>query len=160
MPFAPLPGLRDIHLPDPVSWWPPAPGWWLLTVVAVTALCLSAVAWRRYLRSPRRAAFKELERIETDPGFADSTSMAQALSGLLRRCALARFPRHEVAGLTGTTWLAFLDRTGGTTEFTAGSGRALLSAPYQTRSSIDAESLFTLVEEWIRRALSRAGKSE
>ncbi len=22
--------LRDIHLPEAISWWPPAPGWWFL----------------------------------------------------------------------------------------------------------------------------------
>ena len=27
--------LRDIHLPDAVSWWPPAIGWWLLAIIIV-----------------------------------------------------------------------------------------------------------------------------
>jgi hypothetical protein len=35
--------LRDIHGPDPVSWWPPAPGWWLLALG--TILCLWLL-WR------------------------------------------------------------------------------------------------------------------
>lgn len=161
MAFDVLPGLRDIHLPDPVSWWPPAPGWWLLGIAVTAALSMLAVAWQRYLRSPRRAAFKTLERLKTDlQGTADSTSIAQALSGLLRRCALARFPRPEVAGLTGTAWLAFLDRTGGTNGFTKGAGRALQSAPYQIQPSIDEARLFILVEDWIRHAFSRAATSK
>ena len=32
MPNAPDPlqDLRDVHMPDPISWWPPAFGWWMI----------------------------------------------------------------------------------------------------------------------------------
>ena len=29
----PLAQLRDIHLPEPILWWPLAPGWWVLIVL-------------------------------------------------------------------------------------------------------------------------------
>ena len=29
--------LRDLHLPDAIGWWPPAPGWWVLFVLALAA---------------------------------------------------------------------------------------------------------------------------
>ncbi|MBV1912177.1 MAG: DUF4381 domain-containing protein, partial [Cycloclasticus sp.] len=29
--------LRDIHLPDAITWWPPAIGWWLLLAVIIVA---------------------------------------------------------------------------------------------------------------------------
>jgi hypothetical protein len=32
MPTTQLP-LKDIHLPDAISWWPPAIGWWLIIIL-------------------------------------------------------------------------------------------------------------------------------
>ena len=56
--------LRDIHLPDAVHMWPPAPGWWFafgLMVLAVTVIFLRVRANRRSLR---RAALRELDSVE------------------------------------------------------------------------------------------------
>jgi len=30
--------LRDIHLPQAVHWWPPAPGWWILALVSLALI--------------------------------------------------------------------------------------------------------------------------
>ena len=46
----PLAQLRDIHLPDTGGFWPPAPGWWLLALLSLTALALAVLWWRRHLR--------------------------------------------------------------------------------------------------------------
>ena len=51
----PLAQLRDIHLPDTVSDWPPGPGWWVLALVLLlfgAALVIWAV--RRYRKNHRR----------------------------------------------------------------------------------------------------------
>jgi hypothetical protein len=42
--------LRDIQVPEPISWWPPAPGWWLLALVSIIALGYTVFALRRYRR--------------------------------------------------------------------------------------------------------------
>ena len=47
----PLAGLRDIALPAAVSWWPLAPGWWLLLgLVLLFALALPLWLWWRHRR--------------------------------------------------------------------------------------------------------------
>ena len=36
--------LRDIQLPEPISWWPLAPGWWVLIIsVSYTHLTLPTI---------------------------------------------------------------------------------------------------------------------
>ncbi|HET9483332.1 MAG TPA: DUF4381 domain-containing protein, partial [Xanthomonadales bacterium] len=51
------PQLRDIHLPAEPSWWPPAPGWWLLAILVIAALVfLVRFAWRKRRELRRRAA--------------------------------------------------------------------------------------------------------
>ena len=49
--------LRDIHLPQAVHWWPPAPGWWLVALVS-----LALITWLyRYLRARYRRQYFRAE---------------------------------------------------------------------------------------------------
>ncbi len=149
--------LRDIHLPDPVSWWPPAPGWWLLLAVALVLVLSVAVVGsrRRQKRRLYREAVNELDRIhgETWEKSRDSTSLVRELSELLRRVALSVYPRDRVAGLIGEDWLRFLDRalhdTRWANGFTKGAGRILVSAPYCRHVEADPGELVRLCRAWI-----------
>jgi hypothetical protein len=110
--------LRDIHLPGPVSWWPPAPGWWLLAgllalMVILFPFMLAAVRRLRGRRRLRRQALEELARIEYDlDSTGDLPGALQNLSILLRRVALSVFPERKVAGRSGRQWSEWLQRTG------------------------------------------------
>jgi hypothetical protein len=105
----PLAGLRDIHLPDAVSLWPLAPGWWLIAAAIAVAVGLAIWSRRRHLASVRRAAMRELDdlchQFDAD---GDSVSLAEHLSALLRRVALVRFGQTHVAPLHGPRWVEFL----------------------------------------------------
>ncbi len=142
--------MRDIRLPEPHFWWPPAPGWWLLGILS-GALLLGLGMFLYRKSQLRRLALGELEgirqRFRQD---GDRRELAMALNVLLRRVALTRHPRREVAPLHGEAWLEFLDRTGGHSRFRHGLGRVLLQAPYAPEVPFDAEALLVLAEDWIR----------
>ncbi len=145
--------LRDIHPAADPSWWPPAPGWWLLTVLLLVGLVvLGRLAWRRYrVWRRQRQILAELERARAAfQSHGDPTRLAGELSMLLRRAALAGWPREQIAGLHGQPWLAFLDRTGGEGKFQDGPGRVLVSAPYAPRAELRSEELCALVADWLK----------
>jgi len=125
--------LRDLHLPDAIGWWPLAPGWWVLIVFALIGLGLLV---RRYLRSrargaARRHALRQLDQLTAEyEQHRDAVTFAARLSELLRRTMLAYAPRHDVAGLTGDDWLAWLDRDFEAPKFRSETGRKLLRLPY------------------------------
>ena len=55
--------LRDLHLPEAISWWPLAPGWWV--VIGLT-MVLIGVILQRYLErrargAARRHALRQLD---------------------------------------------------------------------------------------------------
>jgi hypothetical protein len=146
--------LRGYHLPTPVSWWPPAPGWWVLAglVFAGIAGALWLVAHRRRRRAVAHRAQLELQALlDAFHQDADAAAFARGLSRLLRRFALTRFPRTAVAGLAGADWLAFLDAHGGGGRFAVGPGRVLAEAPYRPASEIPADDLARLAGDWIAR---------
>lgn len=149
---ASLSDLKDIQLPADISVWPPAPGWTLLLLVLLTAgLGLWLLTHPKYTRyKQRRTALKKLRDIQatldTDPQVA-----AQALSVLVRQCALIAYPRQDVASLTGTAWLTFLDETGKTSEFTQGLGAVMAETPYRADVHLVNPTLVTLIKQWIKR---------
>lgn len=144
--------LRDVHLPDPVSWWPPAPGWWLICILVVTGMFVFLWVRRYRIRTKaRRLALAELGAVkQLFDIHRDDQWMVQQLSTIVRRYALATFPRAEVAGLAGSSWLRFLDRTGGTKLFTEGIGHVLDSEPYRPQATVSAADLLPVVDYWIQ----------
>ncbi len=155
--------LRDIHLPEAVSWWPPAPGWWLLPLL-IALLLFSGWALKKLLHKGKQKRILKLSisgafsTIRSDfVDSADQSKLIRDLSTLMRRIAISLYPRADVAGLTAQAWLEFLDKTGDETAFTQGPGSILSHGPYQPLTeAFDAEVLLQLCEAWARQAMKMA----
>ena len=156
MTTEPLSGLRDYHLPESLSWWPPAIGWWLVLglLSCATVGFLVLRRRRRLRRRPAHLATLELTRLRAVwQRRHDDRAYLSGLSQLLRRFALVRFPAENVAGLVGEAWLRFLAAHSDGDAFVRGVGRCLSDAPYRVRSEPkpDAAAVGDLVGRWIRR---------
>lgn len=126
--------LRDLHLPDAIGWWPLAPGWW--GVIVLLGMVLGYVLFRLYrqwqFNAPRRYAMQELARYEAEYlEHRNPVVLGKQLSELLRRGMLAYAPRDEVAGLTGSEWLVWLDQGMPLPYFHTEGGKSLLNLPYR-----------------------------
>lgn len=152
--------LREIHLPEPIGWWPLAPGWWW--VIGLTLLSAAVVAavvlYTRYKRS-RLGYWLKPEFQALLSSYAenhDAMAFVQSVSSLLRRACLSLYPRHSVASLTSEAWLGLLDETGGTSEFTRGAGRLLADGPYLRKASpADVDILVPLLTDWVERCAKK-----
>ena len=144
--------LRDLHLPDPIGWWPLAPGWWFVVLLAFGLL--GYVAWLAHRRwrynAARRFALRELKRYEAEYlEHRDPVTLGKQLSALLRRAMLAYAPRGDVAGLTGEAWLQWLDTGMPLPYFHTEGGKSLLNLPYRDPdgdfSDVDIDALLSAV---------------
>jgi len=152
--------LRDLHLPEAIGWWPLAPGWWFLILLAVAGIVYySYCSIRRWRRNAlRRIALRELARIQKAyTSGVDEISLARELSELLRRTMLAYAPRREVAGLTGQSWLQWLDQGLDARPFTEGSGQNVESLPYRrpegVEDDVDVQGLIDAIRMRLRTPL-------
>ena len=144
--------LKDIHLPDAISWWPPAVGWWLLALLIPTLIVFLYWLYKRLTRKTAlKTAKKALAAIQLNVEL-DNTQKLRELSMLLRRVAVSLAPRTEVASLTGQSWLGFLDKSLVGAPFSEGAGQLLVTAPYRNTAPSDQEItlLINLCEDWFK----------
>lgn len=158
----PLAELRDIHLPAPIETWPPAIGWWLLALMGVIIVVAIGYGLWRYWRANqyRREAIRQLRQLRQQHATVSSDYLYQYTT-LLKRVALTRYPRAQVAALTGEDWVAFLDETSGGKEFSMGVGQVLIQGQYQAAvandkastgsADTDIDALHKLGEHWVKR---------
>lgn len=159
--------IRDIQLPDAISWWPLAWGWWAL-LAAMIVLIFLGLALTKYL------ALKKEQRLAPEPirpilqreviaihhmyhKNKDDTWLVQQLAQVLRKTVLlesSEAKKNSLAGLIGVDWLHVLnhhfglnktdDKSGKKSGFVSKLGLALIEAPYRKDYEFDAESLVKL----------------
>jgi len=150
----PVAGLIDIPLPQPVSLLPQT--WTSRIAIFVLLAGVAAALWRlmrqRHINRYRREALAELDRIGRAANAGTRPEFLARLTVLVRRTALAAFPREQIAALVGPEWLSFLDHSYGGIEFSQGVGWLLASGSYQRNPPDDAalRSLVALIRRWIR----------
>lgn len=144
--------LRDIHLPEAVSMWPPALGWQIL--FALLCVLLAYALWRMLCVLPhwrtKYIALRSLKRLrQAYQQKMDPSHVVQELSILMHRVGLYYFPRQQVAGLAGDAWLEFLDKHTDKPIFVS-QCQLLITAPYQAEVNADLSPLFVACERWIK----------
>ena len=140
-PSASLQNLRDIAVPEPPPLWPPAPGVWVLLIVLAAVVAALVVFWRRRRadNAYRRAGLSLLEDART----------TRDVNIVLKRVALAVFPRPEVAPLHGEEWAVFLDGSCPSVRFSSFSDLE--------DDATAAGEVRALARTWIRRHRAPAG---
>ena len=129
-----LSNLRDIVIPDPPPFWPPAPGMWVALGIVVAVLLF--VVWRFYA-TRKRNAYRKAGLL-----LLSGARTAHDVSVVMKRVALAAFPREQVASLYGDDWVVFLHRTCPRSDFSE-------MATTDAGTELDQE-LIELAGIWIR----------
>jgi len=156
--------LHDIKGLDEVSWWPLAPGWWLLAALAIGLLYALVLLLRNLRRYPagswRRHAWKQLRALKQQANRMPAQQLAGELSELMRRIAIARLGRARAAGLSGQRWLEWLQQHDPAGFGWIRHGQPLLTLPYSPPDSTadNNRQLLPLIEAafvWVDRSGGR-----
>ncbi len=164
--------LADIHLPGPVPFWPPAPGWWLLAllvIAALTWLTLKALEARRQkqicafaLHELGKAyhAYRQHERDSAEQVNQATLLYLNEFNAVLRRVALWHFPRQNVASLGGRDWVDFLRKKGESSLLSDQIAAALEEGRFKAQCDVDTEQLHQFGESWIESLYMSGSGSE
>ena len=103
-----LDSMHDIIIPHAISFWPLAPGWYALSLVVLAyGVHLTLKSWTRYRANAyRREALNELVSLVEK----DNTLEMKRLLTLMKRVALQKFGRENVAALSDTLWWEFVEQ--------------------------------------------------
>ncbi len=147
--------LRDIALPPAVSWWPLAPGWWVVTGFSLMLLVAGVVYLLKRRSSLRYAALEELAVLRKEANRIHPVVLASQLSVLLHRIAIA-IDGKASGMLSDTQWSCYLSE--GKQGMATDIAEFIASAPYlqidhnlQESRLPDTEVLLNGTESWIRR---------
>lgn len=100
--------MHPVVYPEEINLFPATTGWLMigLWIVCVIVIIVTAKI-RRYRAARYRREAAQL--IHSIPG--EDHQDTQAIASLVKRTAIAAYPRSEVASLTGSDWKHFLQQT-------------------------------------------------
>ncbi len=146
--------LRPNYLPDPVSYWPLAIGWWFIIGCLFIAICIVILLTIRSYRKNRyrSVGLKKASLIfQQYNSHGQKRQFAHECNRLLKLVALKAFPRQDIAQLNGEEWLDFLYRSSGNPLFKSPEASALGSDRFKPDQELNVEQLHKLTKSWIKK---------
>lgn len=148
----PLANLNDIIAPSAPSWWPPAPIYWLLTLLAVVSVAAVIYLYKRIKKQRliRKQALHSLQQLK------QSSASFIELNQLLKGVCLVYFSREQVASLHGESWFKFLQRYA--TQPIFSDKQQFLRRLYSTGEQSCSDSDFEQAKHWISKLAGQIKK--
>ena len=145
----PLAELKDIHLPEAISFWPPAAGVWWLVAVAIFTIALLALGyrWWRKKNAYRQAAQQELQQLQAANLSPEAFLHSVAL--LVRRCSQVPSRSQTSQALQGDAYFHYL-----ATHMPTDIAELIAIKRYQPIETLQLPSQATLalaVSQWIKK---------
>ena len=150
--------LADIHLPEAVAFWPPAPGWWVLAFILLVLLVIGVrkINQQRRFKKIREFALNELENCYFAFAEADQSDLnelklryANQFNSVLRRVALYHYPNSNVASLSGQAWLDFITQSGDSSLMNEEIAISLKESRFQLSCDVDVEKMHEFGRVWV-----------
>ncbi len=162
----PLASLKDIHLPEAVSNFPSAVGWWLLVMIGLLTL-LAVVKFGCYLvekNAYRRVAIKQLQQLQADFSVHNNDlKLLSAVNQLLKSVAIRQFPEQQCEKLHGQSWLQFLSLAVSKSQSVDLQGLVKLNAIYQKEVNLTNQQRYLLLlnaKNWLQKHRKIINKGE
>ena len=144
--------LKEIALPESISYFPQTPAWYILFGIVIIFILF--LLWKQYQHYKknlyRKVALTELSKIKREKSY-------QTIPILLKRVALIFAKRDIIAPLSDKFWLEFLNKSYNGNGFTTDAGKLLVVLSYSSPHKIsqyepsEIEALFNLISEWIKK---------
>ncbi len=129
-------------MPAAPSFWPPASGFWIL--VALILMLLITATWC-ITQSRRRNAYRRAGLT-----LLESANTVYDINVVLKRVALAVFPREQVAALHGENWIQFMQSTC--------PGEQFPTLSQSAEATPATESIRASARAWIRKHQAQPAK--
>ena len=143
--------LKDIHLPNAITEWPIAFGWWWLLTVIIGAIIIGLYAWYQEWKrnATKRAALTLLNhQYEHFKENNNAQVFLQQSNQILKRFCLDKYP--AAVSLSGAAWTNFLIRHSHKTFFDAELANAISQGIYQPHCQFDAQALHQACSSWLK----------
>lgn len=142
--------LRDIHQPVSGGLWPPAPGWWLLALIALVLVAIIIWLLYRYRQKSRwrRLAKAELNRLSA--AAEPSPEWFSRLNTLLKQIARESHPELYPETLSGEDWINFLLEQAPADRIASRPlVEAMVQSTWQPQASADPAQALTFARQWL-----------
>jgi uncharacterized protein DUF4381 len=147
--------LKGIHEPTAIGNWPPAPGWWILSISTLLLIAFIIYMWRRHINNTmwKKEAIKSLNNI-------DSNNSLHSINTLIKKIAIYKVNDPSITSLSGEPWEHFLTTFLNTTEtpdlFSREQLTMLTQGQYQKNTTANSQenstALIKALQQWIKEA--------